>query len=303
MPIILTADQIAKVKRVDTAAAFLTKEILIVETYDPMKEEHLEFEVNRDVLKALIPNKDANSKTKIVLNQEDLKALIVEDLDIIAHQVLGYCKKAKDKGLAKEFQFSQSTIDGLNQPEVLPFVTRIVGLITPLLTNAIFMKYKVTALELTALTDLAETYDENIGKKGTTVNELITTNVDINKTLKLLIDNLHQMGTLNYYFKKRNRAFYDGLIKNCRAQYAPNRATGVEGTVFGKDNKPLANCLVKIEGTDFTTITDSKGHYIIVGLTVGDYNMLAANEGGDSETLPIHVHYRHIETYDFHLGI
>ena len=298
---ILSAMQAAHARRFQIGWTFLDNEKTVADSYDPFQEERADFNTNYALFKTLLPQKDQTAKTAIVQDQELLKDLIAEEMVTMGAQVVAFAKKYKYSALALEYKFSYSHITTLDQLDVEPYITKLTDLLTPLLTDVNFTKYKITAPDIKVITDNAALYKKNIGVSGTTNNNVSTANIDINSTIVLLTENINQMGLLNNYFKTKNYDFYTGYLKNTRKQYPAVHSTGISGIVYGKDNKPLANCQVRIIGTDKSAVTDSKGYYIIHGLLVGDFEALASNESGDSNTIQIVVRYRHTTTYDFHL--
>ncbi len=298
---ILSAMQAAHARRFQIAWTWLDKEKTVADSHIPFQEERADYDINYALFKTLLPQKDHIAKTAIVQDQDLLKDLIAEEMITMGAQVIAFAKKYKYNSLKKEYTFSRTHIEELGQLDVEPFITKLTDLLTPLLADTNFIKYKITAPDIKVITDNAALYNKNIGVSGATTNDVSTANIDINDTIALLTGNINQMALLNNYFKTKNYDFYNGFIKNTRKQYPAVHSTGICGIVYGKDNKPLANCQVRIIGTDKSAVTDAKGYYIIHGLLIGDFEVLASNEGGDSQTIQIVVRYRHTDTYDFHL--
>src|ERR1043166_2855807 len=67
------------------------------------------------------------------------------------------------------------------------------------------------------------------------------------------------------------------------ALVSPAQVTTIEGIVKGADGKPLEKAQVKIIRTDikanYDTKTDKKGHYLYMGLPLGNYNVELYVEG------------------------
>ena len=63
----------------------------------------------------------------------------------------------------------------------------------------------------------------------------------------------------------------------------------LSGDVVDADSNPLANVTVHGEDTNFTTMTDSNGHYHFAYFPQGDYNVTASLHGYVDNTLPISV--------------
>ena len=298
---ILTSLQGAQVKRVEIAETYLTEKKAVVDTHEPFMEEKADFDINYAALKVKLPIKDAESKTIVVEDQDFLKDLIAEDINTVASQVMAYANKYKNIALKKAFKMSKSQVLALPQPEVQPFITKVTGYLTPLYTDPLFMKYKITAADIKVITDHAVLYNKNIGVSGTTTTEVITANEDINNLITLLTANINQMGLLNNYFKTRNFEFYTGFIKNTRRQYPAVHSTGMCGVVYDINGNVVVDCPVKIAGTEFSTLSNAKGYYEFHGLNVGTFDATAEVAGGAKETKQVDVRYRHTITNDFNL--
>ena len=300
---ILNAWQAAKVRQINTGGTFFTLPVnkALIDGYMPFKNECDEYDINFDLLKSIIPKKDYDEIIGITSNKTDSKEIIADDLETMAHQVLAYCTKENKVTLAASFHFSQWDIIALKQEEILPLVTRISKLLTPLLTDVKFMEYQVTSIMLSALMAKAVTYNADLGTSETTTNEMGTVNVSINQVIRTMLAEQRQMRLLNAYFKKSQPEFYADLIKNTRPQYPATRATGIQGRVLNKLGKGIPGLVVRIINTEFSAITDADGYYIIIKLPAGTYTLQTSNEGGDSDLHEVTVSYRHIETQDFSL--
>src|SRR5450432_177748 len=64
---------------------------------------------------------------------------------------------------------------------------------------------------------------------------------------------------------------------------ASAQITTVEGDVKGPDGKPIQNAVIKIVRTDikgnYETKSNKKGHYIYMGLPIGNYNLALFVDG------------------------
>ena len=94
---------------------------------------------------------------------------------------------------------------------------------------------------------------------------------------------------------------FRSLILNTRTQHPATRSTGIQGYVFNKLGKGVANLRVNIVGTNLFAMTDKDGFYSFLKLTIGMYTLQTSNEGGDSDLHEVEVFYRHITTQDFNL--
>jgi len=82
--------------------------------------------------------------------------------------------------------------------------------------------------------------------------------------------------------KLRNLALVAaGLLVSALTGFA--QITTVEGDVKGPDGKPVQNAVIKITRTDikgsYETKSNKKGHYIYMGLPIGNYNLALFVDG------------------------
>ncbi len=79
----------------------------------------------------------------------------------------------------------------------------------------------------------------------------------------------------------------------CMALTALAQITTVEGDVLGPDGKPLQNAEIQISRIDikgnWKTKTNKKGHYIYMGLPIGDYNISVVMDGKPADTQKVHT--------------
>ncbi len=303
MPSKLTALQAAKVKEIDIAGNFfvIPKNKAILDAYVPAKNECSEYAINLALLKTLIPKKDYDAITGIISSNTDLKVVIAESVQEIAHTTIAYCTKENKTGLAASFHISSWDVIKLKQEDVLPLVVRISKALTPLLTDVKFMEYEITAPILASLMSNAVAYDDSIGSTGTSSNEASAANVNIDILTKTMLGQIHQLQLLNARNKNTQPEFYNALISNTKTQYPATRSTGIQGYVLNKFGKGIPNLRVNIVDTNLFAITDKDGFYSFLKLTIGTYSLQTSNEGGDSDLHEVVVLYRHITTQDFSL--
>ena len=296
----LNALQAAIVKQIDIAGNFfvIQKNKTIIDGYPPFKDESDQYAANLIILKSMIPQKDYEAITGIISANTDLKQEIADDLETIAHTTLAYCLKENATALAASFHFNSWDIIKLKQEDVSPTITRVVKLLTPLLTDVKFMKYEITDITLSDLTDKGIAYDKSIGTTGTSENEVSAANTSIDTISKTMLQQLRLMRLLNARNKKIQPEFYRALIQNTRTQYPATRSTGIQGHVMDINGKGIPGVMVIIVGTNLSAITDADGYYSILKLTIGTYT-LQATHGIAIQTHEVVVTYRHIETQDF----
>jgi tetratricopeptide (TPR) repeat protein len=79
----------------------------------------------------------------------------------------------------------------------------------------------------------------------------------------------------------------------CLALTSSAQITTIEGDVIGADGKPVQNVEIQITRTDikgnWKTKTNKKGHYIYMGLPIGDYSIVPVMDGKPADS-PMKIH-------------
>jgi hypothetical protein len=85
--------------------------------------------------------------------------------------------------------------------------------------------------------------------------------------------------------------------------WIPIEAGHLQGVVRGQDNYPLAGCLIEVEGTPFSTVTNTSGIYSIY-LPIGTYDVTATVDGYVPQTASgVVISYGQTTTQNFELAV
>lgn len=125
-----------------------------------------------------------------------------------------------------------------------------------------------------------------------------------NDNMALSITKIHEnivsMDNLIGNFLAAHPDFVSGYYINSALESVGTRHEGFEGVV-DKNGIIEKGSMVRIVGTDKSTVTDADGHFILIKIKPGTYTVIASNAAGDSKTLTVVVRYKHIEVVNFHL--
>jgi hypothetical protein len=100
------------------------------------------------------------------------------------------------------------------------------------------------------------------------------------------------------YFKGVDDTLVDEYARAKQIINAGVHHTGITGTVSMND-KPVAGAVVKIEGTKKEATTDIEGHYAIIKVVAGKYNVSATLPDGTTETKILAIVRGHIDVVNF----
>lgn len=114
----------------------------------------------------------------------------------------------------------------------------------------------------------------------------------------LAINNMHDLVTS--YFIDTNMPLVDEIGLSKQIITTGTHHNGVEGTVT-KNGVAVMAATVTIVGTNKMATTDTKGHYIIAKIKVGDYTIKASNQAGDEAINTIHINRGNFEVANFTL--
>ncbi len=102
------------------------------------------------------------------------------------------------------------------------------------------------------------------------------------------------------YFADEDKTMVDELALAKQLIITGTRHNGVEGTV-SKEGHGVANITLKIDGTTKTATTDADGHYAIIKIKTGNYNISISGTGITAKSQSIKITKGVIETLDFHI--
>ncbi len=297
----LNLKQSNEVTRANKLYLFLKAALLIFSGFKPFKKAYDKFLVNNDNLlveaKKKSPHAQGNTDVKT-----QLKSQFASDLGLILSTTLEYAKEIKDLVMMTKVSFSESQIFTMKDGDILNFISQLRNDVftDELFLDSLFMESEITLIQIDALLVQATEFNNMIGSTKVIDSVATVASDNMDECITKIHENVVSMDNLIGKFLKTHPDFVSGYYINSVLESVGTRHEGFEGHVdkkgvFGK------GWMVRIEGTDKSTVTDSEGHYILIKIKPGTYTVIACNEAGDSKTLTVVVRYKHIEVVDFHV--
>ena len=297
----LTLKQSNEVTRGNKLFIFLKAAILIFTSFKPFKKVYDNFIVNYGNMtteaKKKTPHASGNTDVKT-----ELKSLIASTLALILSTTLEYAKGINDLMMISKVSFSESQILYMKDGDILNFISQLKKDVftDALFLDTLFMESEIILDMINALMLQATDFTKMIGstKVIDSASTIANDNMDICTTK--IHENIVSMDNLIGNFLTDHPDFVSGYYINSALESVGTRHEGFEGVV-DKNGIIEKGSMVRIVGTDKSTVTDSDGHFILIRIKPGTYTVIACNAAGDSNTMTIVVRYKHIEVVNFHL--
>ena len=268
----LTKKQSQEYNRAAKLSIFFEHEKVTIDTYEPMREEVDEFEVNFGEMKTAAGDKEGDSKG-ITKSKEELKQDTADKTAEICSKTKAFALKQKNVELAAAMSLRADEIVRLKDADVKSVVEHVVKTVTPLLGDATFKKYAVVKEDLDEAAKLADSFTELIGKASEDDSHNTVANTDINDAIKKLLGNYEQFDLLMDHFEKTHPEFVEGYDINSRLDNTGVRHSGIEGTMKVKGGEPLEGVKIRLLDSDYETESDMVGLYRLVKVKVGTYRV------------------------------
>jgi hypothetical protein len=303
----LTNSQMNDSRRHHTLEDFFTDHAATVASYVPLQTEVTKHAANVAALDALAPLKDVVTRG-ITLDKKTLKHNIAFTASIICDKARAFGLSFGQIPLAEEMRLRADLIENRNDEDFLPFIQHINDVITPFLADVNFIPYGVTAGDLSTLLTDAATFDGMIGLAGTAKSTAQVANVNVDALLDgPLRQNLIQFDLLVKHFSNTDPDFVKGYYINAAVDDLGVHHNGIEGVIVGPTPPddpaalPKSGVTVKILGTNKVALTNVLGHYSIVRVKSGDYNVEVSKPGYKTITQTVKIKRGQILDADFTL--
>ena len=258
---------------------YLNENQTVYNTYIPFSKEAQNFSLNFSLFQQLTIKKNTNG-SEITLEQKELKNKIALQVSDICATATVYAEQYDNPKLAAAMGICKSDITTQKDPDVYGMVIDVVNALQPLLSDAHFMEFDITAAMLSDLMTDVTTFRDNIKKNSVVENGGSVANQKINEVIKMLDKNVKTFDRLISKFSTTNPDFVAGYRINAALENAPVRNTGIEGVVTDEaTGKPIAGALVTVPKRDKLTTTDKGGHYSIISMYAGMYKMEVSAPG------------------------
>jgi len=297
----LTQTQAREYNRFKTLGMYLGAQSAVYASYAPFANEVTDFGTNFQNLESLIPGKTENA-TGVTTDKTELKHQVSAGLALICRKTRAYALRYNLPELAAQTNTYDAKIFKMKDADILGYATSIVNLLTPILTDANYIPYGVTADSLTAISDLATSFNELIGVAKQSDSGNTVANAAIDNAIDALHDNILHFDLLIDEFEADNPGFVQGYHINSSVDKVGIRHSGIEGTIRNTSGQAIANATVQLNGTTKTTVTDLMGAYRLDRVTPDDYMVNVNAPGYTPQQLVHHISRGRIDELDFQLA-
>ena len=294
----LTVIQAQELTRADKADIFFDHKKDVYDAFVPFKNEVTDFRLNLTGLKGVLHKKNVVT-TGITTDKNTLKHDVAEMAALICRKTRAFALKMKDDQLAAQTNYFEDRIFRMRDTELLPWVTSLVNIITPLLPNAEFTPYGVTAGALSNLAAKAKEFDGLIGKAPEMESHATEGDNEINEWIKKLRANYEQFDLLIDEFAEKDPEFVQGYHINSSVDKIGVRHTGIQGIVKAKDGEGIGGAVIKLRGSHYETKSDLFGNYRLEKVRAGDYIIDVTADSYEPATLIHHISKGKIDDHDF----
>ena len=297
----LTQHQAREYNRFKTLGMYLGAQSSVFSSFAPFASEVVDFGINFQNLEGLIPGKTENA-TGVTINKSDLKHQVAGSIALVCRKTRAYALRYDQPELAAQVNTYDDKIYRMKDADILGYAASIVNLLTPLLTNANYIPYGVTAASLTSITDLAVSFNNLIGVAKQSDSGNTVANAAIDNAIDLLHNNILHFDLLVDEFEAENPGFVQGYHINSALDKVGIRHSGIEGMVRNSSGLAIANATVQLDGTTKTTVTDLMGAYRLDRVMPDDYMVNVSATGYASQQLAYHISRGRIDDLDFQLA-
>jgi len=265
---------------------FLQNNEAVYNSFEPFKTEATSFSSNLQTFSGLIPDKN-HVTTGITADKNGLKQKLADALGLICRKTYSYALTYNNPDLAAQVNTRADKIFRMRDTDISGFAQSIKKIAAPLLANADYVKYGVTAAKLDAIITDATAFNDMIGKANVTGSGNAVANVAIDKTIGALRLNIKHFDLLVDEFEETNPAFVEGYYINSEVGNTGIRHSGIEGYVRSKSGDAISSATVHLANTTKSAVTDLKGYYHLDRVRPDDY-MVECSAGGYAPQSKLH---------------
>ena len=296
----ITQEQSREYTRCTKLNQFLNQNETVYNSFEPFADEVTDFDTNLASFTNLIPDKNGDN-TGITTGKTELKRSIADALGLICRKTYSYALINNNPQLAAQVNTRPDKIFKMRDADLLGYVTDIGQLITPLLTDAGYMKYGVTAAQLTDIVANATAFNSMIGKADVANSDNTVANAAIDTIIDALRLNIKHMDLLVDEFETANPGFVHGYHINSEVGETGIRHSGIDGYVRtgGATGTPVSNATIALQNTTKSAVTDLNGYYRLERVDADDYMVVCNAAGYTSQSKLHHVSRGRIDEMDW----
>ena len=287
----LNADQARQLDRFQTTENLCNKNSDKYAILKPFQKQVRLLSVNNKKINSYIPARSGNGEGATE-EKRDRKADIATSVNGICSLVIPYALDIEDSELYNAVNFTTTDVIDLRDVAVLGFVTTLVGVITPLLSNPDFADYPVTVEELNALTENANTFNDSLGdnKMIDKDSSIASKNIDTLLAANRLI--IAKLNKLINYFETKDPDFVESYRKAAALNNTGIHHSGIRGIIINSSTEqPIESVTIILTGkTNIkNTATDSSGAWQIIKFIPGKCSLTISAPGYQSRTIEVTI--------------
>lgn len=298
----LTQKQAREYNRFKKLGTYFGAQTAVYSSFVPFAEEVTSFDSHFEDLEGLIPGKTENG-TGITTDKSSIKREVATSLALVCRKTRSYALRFDLQELAAQTNMTDDRIFRMKDADILGYTTSIVNLLTPLLTDANYIPYGITAAALNAIVAQANSFNDLIGAAQQIDSGNSIANEAIDDAIDVLHTNITHFDLLVDEFETTNPGFVQGYHINSAVDNVGVRHSGIEGAVRNSNGQALANATVQLDGTTKKAITDLLGRYRLDRVVPDDYLVNVSADGYTPQQLLHHISRGKMDELDFHLAI
>ena len=279
---------------------FLKAETEVYASFAPFAGEVTAFTDNLQNLEKLIPAK-AESTLGITTDKTLLKRELSSATALVCLKTRAYALRFQQPELAAQMDTSATRIFKMKDADVMGYTTSVVNLLTPMLPDAAYIPYGITATSLDAITVMATHFNNLIGVVRQTETNSTVANTEIDKVIALLHIHIKHLDLLIGEFESTHHGFVQGYHINSSADNVGIRHSGIQGMVRDGGGQPIVNATIQLEGTDKKTVTNLAGIYHLNRVATADYIVQVSATGYTSQQVAHHISRGKMDELNFQL--
>jgi hypothetical protein len=298
----LTRAQARAYNRFKKLGLFFEEETTAYSSFVPFATEVAHFNANLQELEELIPGKMETAKG-ITMDKAAMKQQVANSLALVCRKTRAYALRFNQPELAAQTNTYEDRILKMKDADIMGYATSIVNLLTPLLPNADYIPYGITAGALDAIASLAARFNDLIGKARQSDSGNAVTNTAINHVIDLLRANITNFNLLVDEFETGNPGFVQAYRINSSVDNVGIRHSGIEGTVRNSSGGVIAHATIQLDGTNKKAVTNLLGIYRLDRVAPDDYVVNVSASGYTSQQVVHRISRGKMDELDFHLAV
>jgi len=309
-----TRDGLTKEQRQELDAHIATgimfgKFPLQVAGYEPLKEEVVIHQLHIKDINDLLPEKMKNTVI-ITVSKNDNRIALENRYKTICNITLAFAIKTENMGLAAAMKLGGKNIHSVADLNFKVTIENINNAITPLIADAEYVKFGITALMLSkGLTD-ATAFLASLGSNRQAVESVSVATLAVEKLFVPLREDKKTIDLMMQYYNpiggiQPDEKFYNSITSSLLINQLAHVHTMINGYVYeaGSEQKVIKNAHIRNMTTGRLGISDLLGYYHIEKFKGGVFEFEISASGYKTITVVVSIVMGKHVTMDFTLVV